>query len=477
MQVQLGLHDYLAILPIAIVTLFGVYLLLQGVLAPRMNRQVLGYIGVAGLALAFIANFFLVGRSETAFMGMLRVDMMTVILNFLFLVTAAFSLLMTISYSQLEDVEFIEFTPLILFSTVGMMLMGAAESLMTIFLGLETMSIALYVMAGFRRHNRQSLEAALKYFLLGAFATGFLLYGIALVYGAAGSSNLTRIAAYFSQKALNVPVWALVGVGLLIVGFGFKVALVPFHMWTPDVYQGAPMPVTGYMAVGAKAAGFAAILRVFPMSVFSISIEWTHVLWFLAVLTMTVGNILALVQDNIKRMLAYSSIAHAGYILVAVVANNENTVSSVLFYLIAYLLMNLGAFAVATLVAGENERRVRLEYYDGLAQKQPLLAFAMAVFMFSLAGFPPTVGFMGKFYIFSAALQSGYVWLVIIGVLNSFLSVYYYINVIVAMYMRKPVDEKSLATVLPGAGMVLLFTIIGILFFGIFPSTVLNLFH
>ena len=193
MQVQLGLHDYLAILPIAIVTLFGVYLLLQGVFAPRMNRQVLGYIGVAGLALAFIANFFLVGRSETAFMGMLRVDMMTVILNFLFLVTAAFSLLMTISYSQLEDVEFIEFTPLILFSTVGMMLMGAAESLMTIFLGLETMSIALYVMAGFRRHNRQSLEAALKYFLLGAFATGFLLYGIALIYGAAGSRNLTRI--------------------------------------------------------------------------------------------------------------------------------------------------------------------------------------------------------------------------------------------------------------------------------------------
>ena len=354
------------------------------------------------------------------------------------------------------------------------MVMGSAESLMTIFLGLETMSIALYVMAGFRRTNRHSLEAALKYFLLGAFATGFLLYGMALTYGMVGSTNLTQIAQYFTQNALDVPLVALMGLALIIIGFGFKVALVPFHMWTPDVYQGSPLPVTAYMAVGAKAAGFAAILRVISLSAFSIAFQWSEILWVLAVLTMTVGNVVALVQDNIKRMLAYSSIAHAGYILVGVVASNDQTVPSVVFYLIVYLFMNLGAFAVATMVAGQNERRVNIQYYRGLGYTQPLLALAMAVFMFSLAGFPPTAGFIGKFYIFSAALQSGYVWLVILGVINSLISVYYYLNVVVAMYMQQPVDEKKIAPVLPGVGVVILVAVLGIVYLGIFPGTMLS---
>ncbi|NOX38697.1 MAG: NADH-quinone oxidoreductase subunit N [Calditrichaeota bacterium] len=474
MPITIGTRDLIAILPIAVVSLFGLYLLLQSVFAPRMNRIIIPYLGIVGVVLALVSNFVLIGMDTTAFEGMVRVDRLTVVLNFVFLITAALSLLMTISYHEQERVEFLEFTPLVLFSTAGMMLMGSAESLMTLFLGLETMSIALYVMAGFRRTNRHSLEAALKYFLLGAFATGFLLYGMALTYGMVGSTNLTQIANYFAQNALDVKLVALIGLGLIIIGFGFKVALVPFHMWTPDVYQGSPMPVTAFMAVGAKAAGFAAILRVISLSAFSISFHWTEVMWVLAVLTMTVGNIIALVQDNIKRMLAYSSIAHAGYILVGIVASNDMTVPSVAFYLIVYLFMNLGAFAVATMVAGQNERRVKIQYYHGLGRTQPLLALAMAIFMFSLAGFPPTAGFIGKFYIFSAALQSGYVWLVIIGVINSLISVYYYLNVVVAMYMHQPVDDKKLPGVLPGVGVVILLAVLGIFYLGIFPGTMLS---
>lgn len=474
MVISIGNLDFLAILPEIILVIFGLYLMLQSVLMPHLSRLTLPYLGLFGIVLAIIANFFLLGKDYTAFSEMIRVDRLALILNFIFLVTAGLSLLLTTSYSQQEHVEFIEFTPLLLFSTLGMMLMGAAGSLMTIFLGLETMSIALYVMAGFRRTNRSSLEAALKYFLLGAFATGFLLYGIALLYGVVGSTQLGEITEYFTQNSLDLNILSIVGLGLLIVGFGFKVALVPFHMWTPDVYEGAPMPVTAFMSVGAKAAGFAAILRVISISAFQISFQWWEVLWVLAVLTMSIGNIVALVQDNIKRMLAYSSIAHAGYILVGVVASNVLTVPSVLFYLTAYLFMNLGAFAVAIVVSGKNENRQKIKYFSGLGYKQPMLGFAMAVCMFSLAGFPPTAGFMGKFYLFSAALKSGYLWLVIFGVLNSLISVYYYIRVVVAMYMHEPVDDKALPPLVPGVGLVILVVILGIFYLGVFPSSMFN---
>jgi len=474
MSITIGSSDFIAILPEIVLTVFGLYLMLHSVFLPRRSGLVIPYLGLVGIIVAIIANFALIGESYVAFSGMVTVDRMTIVLNFLFLVTAGLSLLLSISYSSQVDVEFIEFTPLILFATIGMMLMGAAESLMIIFLGLETMSIALYILAGFRRTNRYSLEAALKYFLLGAFATGFLLYGIALLYGVVGSTNLTKILEYFSANSLDANLLSLMGLGLLIVGFGFKVALVPFHMWTPDVYEGAPMPVTAYMSVGAKAAGFAAILRVFSLSAFSVSFEWTQVLWILAVFTMTVGNILALVQDNIKRMLAYSSIAHAGYILIGVVASNELTVPYVLFYLIAYLFMNLGAFAVATIVSGKNENRQKIKYFSGLGYTQPVLALVLAVTMFSMAGFPPTAGFMAKFYLFSAALKSGYLWLVIIGVINSLISVYYYIGIVVIMYMKDPVDEKRIDRIVPGVGLVILIAILGIFYLGIFPSGMLG---
>ncbi len=477
MSMTISSADFIGILPQIILSLFGIYLMVQGVVAPNLNRRALAFIGIVGIVLAIIANFFLFGREQTVFNDMVRVDQLSFILNTLFLVTAGLSLLMATSYTEYVNIEFTEFTPLVLFSTVGMMFMGSANHLMIIFLGLETMSIALYVMAGFRRHNSYSLEAALKYFLLGAFATGFLLYGIALIYGVVGTANLDAVTKYFTDNALSLNFVALIGLGLLIVGFGFKVALVPFHMWTPDVYQGAPIPVTAYMAVGAKAAGFAAILRVISHSAFYISFEWADLLWVLAVLTMTVGNIIALMQDDIKRMLAYSSIAHAGYLLVGIVAGNELTTPSVMFYLVAYLFMNLGAFAVAAIVAGKDEAKTKIKYFKGLGFRQPLVGFVMAVCMFSLAGFPPTGGFMGKFYLFSAAMESGFTWLVVIGVINSLISVYYYLRVVVAMYMQAPEEESAAESVMPGIGVVLLFTVIGILLLGVFPGSLMALIY
>jgi len=467
--------DILSIAPVIVLSIFGIYLVLQGIFAPRLHRLTLPYLGLVGIGVAMTANFLLLGKTETTFSGMIRVDSITVVLNFIFLTTAALSLLLTTSYSDQVKIEFIEFAPLMLFATVGMMLMGSAASLMIIFLGLETMSIALYVLAGFRRHNRRSLESALKYFLLGAFATGFLLYGIALTYGAVGTTELQKITEFIAKDPLHPSALLVFGIGLIIVGFGFKVALVPFHMWTPDVYEGAPMPVTAYMAVGAKAAGFAAIIRVLSIAAIQISYDWTQILWILAVLTMTTGNIIALVQDNIKRMLAYSSIAHAGYILMGVVAGNDLSVRAILFYLIAYMFMNLGAFAVASIVSGNEERRVKIEYFSGLGFSRPILGLAMAVCMFSLAGLPPTAGFMGKFYLFSAALKSGYLWLVIFGVINSLISVYYYLRVVVAMYMQDPVDQKAIPQLAPGVGLVILAAILGIFYLGLFPNAMLSL--
>ncbi len=477
MSVNIGLTDFLGILPQVILSLFGVYLMVQSVFVRNINRKVVAYLGLLGIGLGIIGNLFLVGQEGAVFNDMIRVDRLTVVLNFLFLTTAGFSLLMTISYNDFVETEFIEFTPLMLFATVGMMFMGAANHLMIIFLGLETMSIALYVMAGYRRTNRFSLEASLKYFLLGSFASGFLLYGIALLYGVVGSTALSEVTDYFTKNSLSLNPVALIGLALIIIGFGFKVAVVPFHMWTPDVYQGSPMPVTAYMAIGAKAAGFAAILRVISQAAYFASYQWTDVLWILAVLTMTTGNILALVQDDIKRMLAYSSIAHAGYLLVGIVASNELTVGTVVFYLMAYLFMNLAAFGVAEVVAGKGERRTKIEYFNGLGYSSPVLGLVMGISMFALAGFPPTAGFIGKFYLFSAAMKSGFVWLVIFGVLNSFLSVYYYLRVVVAMYMRKPVDQVKTEPVLSGVGVVLLFAAVGILVLGIVPNSFLGLFQ
>jgi NADH-quinone oxidoreductase subunit N len=393
----------------------------------------------------------------------------------IFLITTGLTVLMSIRYLKDEESEHGEYYILVLFAAVGMMFMASAADLIIVFLGLETFSLSLYVLAGFFRTNPKSNESSLKYFLLGAFSTGFLLYGIALIYGATGTTNLKGIYEFLRRTPALLDPLLLIGMGLLIVGFGFKVASVPFHMWTPDVYEGAPTSITAFMSVGPKAAGFAAFLRVFLYAFSSLQTDWVWILWVLAVLTMTLGNVVAIAQKNIKRMLAYSSIAHAGYILVAMVAADELSTASVLFYILAYAFMNLGAFGVIILFGKKGEENINLSDYSGMASKYPLLAAVMALFMFSLAGIPPTAGFVGKFYIFSAAVKAGYLGLAIIGVLNSALSVYFYLRVTVMMYMRNP--EKELTGLDPSPAMViaLIIAVFGTLQIGITPSHYLNL--
>jgi NADH-quinone oxidoreductase subunit N len=356
-----------------------------------------------------------------------------------------------------------------------MVLMATATDLIVIFLGLEVMSVAAYVLAGIWRGQLRSNEAALKYFLLGAFATGFLLFGIALVYGATGSMTLEPIARHLARAGSDQRTWLIAAMALLIVGFGFKVAAVPFHVWAPDVYEGAPTAVTALMAVGVKAAAFAAFVRIFLHTLGQLSADWSGVLWVLAALTMTVGNVTALLQRNIKRMLAYSSIAHAGYLLVGMVAGGELGGSALLFYLIAYALMTLGAFAVVMAIGRRGAPNENIDDYAGVGFRSPFLGLAMAIFMLSLAGIPPLVGFIGKFYIFSAAVKSGYVGLAVIGVLNSVVSVYYYVGVLVKMYMVEGGVDVARPSSRPYLFATLLFTVAGTVAFGIFPSALFEL--
>jgi NADH-quinone oxidoreductase subunit N len=351
-----------------------------------------------------------------------------------------------------------------------MLLMAAAGDLVTIFLGLETMSIAVYPLAGMMRRDARSSEAAMKYFLLGAFSTGFLLYGIALIYGATGTIRLEAIRAAVAAGAAHSAYLPL-GMGLMLVGFCFKIAAVPFHMWTPDAYEGAPAPITGFMAVGVKVAAFSAFIRVFMIHLGPVSIRWTGVLWVIAVLTMTGGNVIAVVQNDIKRMLAYSAIAHAGYLIVGMAAAPTRAVGgALLYYLLAYAFTNLGAFAVVVALARRSAPHEQISDYRGLARRYPGLAAAMTLFMLSLAGVPPLAGFVAKFYVFSAAIDAGLVWLVVIAVLNSAISAYYYVGVIVAMYMQEGGVEVEPLIARPGLLISVAVSAIAVIVIGLFPQ-------
>jgi NADH-quinone oxidoreductase subunit N len=411
----------------------------------------------------------------STFSNAVVIDRYGLFFTLLFCVASGLTLLMSMSYLELTEIRTGDYYSLILFSTVGMVLMATATDLIVIFLGLEVMSIAVYALAGICRGEVRSNEAALKYFLLGAFATGFLLFGIALLYGATGSTALGSIAAYIAKAGPQEKMLVLAGMALLLVGFGFKVAAAPFHVWTPDVYEGSPTAVTALMAVGVKAAGFAAFARVFMHTLTLLSADWSGVLWVLAVLTMTIGNVTALLQRNIKRMLAYSSIAHAGYLLVGMVAGGEYGGTAVLFYLIAYTLMTLGAFAVVIALGRRGAPNENLDDYAGVGFRYPFLGLAMTIFMLSLAGIPPLVGFIGKFYIFSAAVRSGYVGLAVIGVLNSVVSVYYYLGVLVRMYMLEGVLEIPVPSSRPYLFATLLVTIAGTILVGLFPGPLFEL--
>ncbi|HEY3217150.1 MAG TPA: NADH-quinone oxidoreductase subunit N [Candidatus Eisenbacteria bacterium] len=408
---------------------------------PRSSRGAL--VALLSLAAAALCVWQVRDAKRAIFEGMFMHDGFTVFFTLLFCGIAAISVLLSWDYVKRMRINQAEYYALLLAATLGMIVMAASNDLITIFLGLELMSLALYVLVGFRRSRLESNEAALKYFLLGAFASGFLLYGIALLYGATGTTNLARMAAFLVATTLPGNPLLLVGGLLLLVGFAFKVAAVPFHMWTPDAYEGAPTTVTGYMSAGAKAAGFAALLRVALVALGSLQADWTPILVSIAILTMTVGNVTALLQTNVKRMLAYSSIAHAGYVLVAVVAGGVDGGSAALFYLAVYSLMNLGAFGILALLGRDGDERVLLADLAGLGFKHPALAFALTVFMLSLGGIPPTAGFMGKFYVFSVAIKAGHVPLVIVGVLNSVVSIFYYLRVTVALYMEEPHGQPT----------------------------------
>ncbi|HVN87867.1 MAG TPA: NADH-quinone oxidoreductase subunit N [Candidatus Binatia bacterium] len=461
---------WLALLPVLLLTATALLVMVTDLFTEGPDRDGLGWLGIAGLVVTVVASISLWNQHETGFNGTIVVDRYALFFNVLFCLAAGLTLLMSMNYLELTDIRVGDYYSLVVFATVGMSLMAAATDLIVIFLGLEVMSMAVYVLAGIWRRQLRSTEAALKYFLLGAFATGFLLFGIALLYGATGSTQLAAISSKIVASSGDQRVLLTAGMGLLLVGFAFKVAAVPFHVWAPDVYEGAPTSITAFMAVGVKAAAFAAFARVFLHYFTKLSGDWTAALWWLAVLTMTVGNVVAVRQHNIKRMLAYSSIAHAGYLLVGMIAAGENGGSAVLFYLLGYALMNLGAFAVVIAVGKRGEANEQLDDYAGVGFRQPFLGFAMSVFMLSLAGLPPLVGFAGKYFIFAAAVKAGYVGLAVIGVLNSVVSMYYYIGVLVKMYMVEGGADVPSPSTRPLVFATMLFAVIGTILLGMFPS-------
>lgn len=467
-----------AVYPEIILALFSFAILLLQSLNRSGLKPYYGYVALLGVVAASVAVLnvpggFAAKSVEFSFNGMWVVDNYSRFFKLIFLLGTALTILISIKYLDDEALQKSEYFALILFATIGMMIMASGAELLTIFLGLELLSMSLYVLAGYARTRMASNESALKYFLLGSFASGFLLYGIALIYGATGSTVIRSIFKVTMASGFQSPI-LIIGMALLIIGFGFKAALVPFHMWTPDVYQGAPAPITAFMSAGPKAAAFAAFARVFMEALPSLQGHWTGVIWVIAALTMTTGNVIALVQNDIKRMLAYSSIAHAGYVLVAFLASGELGISSILYYMLAYTCMNIGAFAVITVLAGKGEKRVLIDDYKGLGYKHPVAAIAMSLFLFSLAGIPPTGGFMGKFYIFSAAIKEGYIGLAIIGVLNSVVSVYYYLRVTVAMYFQAPSttteSEAPAVAFSPALAVAIFISAYGVLSLGLFPS-------
>ena len=462
--------DLSVVAPIAAVALTAMLLMILSLFVPRERSSVLAGVSLLGLALALAADFAVWGTPRDSFGGAIVADGLFVLFGAVAIVVAGLTVLLSSSYLAREGLVPGEYYALVLFSTVGSLILVAARDLIVVLLGLEVLSLSLYVLAGYARGRLASEEAALKYFLLGAFSFGFLVYGSALVYGATGSTGFARIAAAVAKTGATPLL--LVGVGLLLVGFAFKLSFVPFHMWTPDVYEGAPTAVTAFMSVGTKAAVFGALLRLITEALPAVRPGWASVLWALALLTMILGNVAAITQRNVKRMLAYSSIAQAGYILVALVAADRLGVSGVLFYVAAYAFMSLGAFAVVVAVSRKGDRRVEVSDYAGLGSSNPLLAAAMTLFMLSLAGVPPTAGFLAKLYVFTAAIQAGYADLAVVGALTSAVATFYYLWVVVQMYMRPPSAELKLQPIRVPASLVAMLAVAAFftLQLGILPS-------
>ena len=464
-------NDLIGIIPEIILTMTALFVLsldFIGVKRPGVNVM------SANIGL-LLSGFFVNqgGHEGILFGGMLHLSSFSVLFDFIYIGIGIATLLISNKY-LVENLGKIrgEFPALVLFSVIGMMLMTRANDLVVLFLGLELLSLSLYVLVGFHRHNLLSNESGLKYLFLGAFSTGFFLFGVAMIYGATGTTNYNELATAVSGDNLLSELYLTIGIGLLLVSFGFKVALVPFHMWSPDVYQGAPTSITAFLCTAPKAAGFGALLKLFLISFSDIQGDWKILFWLIAVLTMTIGNISALVQNNVKRMLAFSSVSHAGVLLIGLLVFEQVGFSAVIFYLIVYSVMNFGAFAIILMVE-KDERGLHFEDYRGFASKHPAYALAMVLFMISLAGIPPTGGFIAKFGILSSAVSEGYIWLVVIAVLNTLISAFYYVRLIVNMYMEQ--EENVLD--IHGGGFV--FGLVGtlglfILFIGIAPGFLLE---
>jgi NADH-quinone oxidoreductase subunit N len=456
------------LLPPLILLAAAAVVLVLDVLPPRESKTHLGGVALAGIVGALLAIVARWGTEARAFRDMVVLDSYALYVDLIIGYAAALIVMLSMDYLGRTGSESGEYYALVLFTATGMMLMASAGDLIVVFLALELMSISLYVLAGLFTSRLTSGEASMKYFLLGAFASSFMLYGIALLYGATGSTNLDRIAA--SAAARSAEPMVLAGLGLLLVGFGFKISSVPFHMWAPDVYEGAPTSVTALIATGSKAAAFAALLRVLFVALRGLQPDWSALAWALAVLTMTVGNVVALAQSNLKRMLAYSSIAHVGYMLMGLVAGSAQGAGAILFYLLAYTFTTVGAFGTIALCARAGEEAVEVGDYAGLARRHPVLAATLALFFLSLVGIPPLAGFVSKFYLFGAAVRAGYVWLTVIAVLNSAVAAYYYLRVIVYMYMREPDGEPvTVASSLAG-GLALTLAVLGIVLLGLMPA-------
>jgi NADH-quinone oxidoreductase subunit N len=472
-------EDYIRFLPETILTAAGTgMMLLEGMFSEKKEGKgvIFGHLTLITLLVALIAAIYANGFPGTGFSGMIVVDGFATFFRVLVLCVGMLTVLISYQYLDREHAEAGEYHALILFSIVGQCVMATSNELIMVFIGIEVSSIATYVLAGYLRDDKRNNEAALKYFLLGSFATAFLLYGVVWIYGSVHSTHLDVIRSVLGNRDLGTSALMVgTGVALIFVGFAFKVSAAPFQVWAPDVYQGAPAPVSAFMSAGPKAAAFAVFVRVF-MTAFSPVIDrWEPFVWVSALLTMVIGNFAALMQSNIKRLLAYSSIAHAGYVMVAIAAHSQIGVSAVMFYLAAYALMNIGAFAVIAHFSRQGEKYVNVEDLAGLAWKQPVTAALFAVFLFSFIGVPLTGGFFGKFYIFKAALDANMIWLSVLGLLNSAVAAYYYLRILVVMYMKEPGESmNSLQPVSTGISLTLWVSAIGTVFLGIFPSTVLS---
>lgn len=501
LQTSLADVNFSLIMPELIVCVAAVVVMLVDAFTKPSQRWVTGAISLAGLAGAAMSSIWLWSSWRdvaSAFNGMIVLDGLRLGFTVIFLIVSTLTILISMVWFETERLPAGEFHSLLLFATAGMMLMASGGDLVIIFLGLEILSIATYVMAGFRRTDVRSNESSMKYFVLGSFSSAFLLYGIALVYGATataaglpGTTNISEISHRLGDA--QYPLLLFAGAAMMLVGFSFKIATAPFHVWTPDVYEGAPTAVTAFMAAGPKAAGFASFLRVFlfgfPFAVLagnalgnSLQEAWVMSLFAIAIITMTLGNVVAMVQNNVKRLLAYSSIAHAGYALVGFVAagaardpeQRQVAITAVTFYLLTYAIMNIGAFAVVQLVARAGDRRTDVDDYNGIGFRSPVLALSLTLFLLSLLGMPVTAGFIGKVLVFRAALDQGYYGLVVIGVLNTAASAYYYLRLIIVMFFRERLTEWVPPRIPASIALTLVITALGVLYLGLFPGRVID---